>query len=76
MSKLLHTTINFKYKGKNLKFDVEHNLTEQGHSIDSAFINWSARLIGNPSLLDFCIYVERKDPMFICQPKYRKEVTI
>jgi len=71
-----HVTINFKYKGKPLRFDVLHNLSEYGESIESAFINWSERLSGKPSLIDFCRYVESKNPLFRCTPRFRKEVTV
>lgn len=73
---LLHTTITFKWNGKPLKFDVVSNIHEYGLEIESAFINWSVRIEGKPSLLDFCNYVESKDYNFIYHPKYRREVSI
>lgn len=70
---LSYMTINFKYKGKPMKFDVLSNVPEL---IEAAFINWSVRLKGSPSLLDFCNYVESKNEgCIICHPKSRKEVS-
>lgn len=75
-NKLLHTTVNFRYNNKPVKFDVNHNLAAYDESIEDAFINWSSRLDGSPSLLDFCRYVESKNPLFRCTPKFGREVTV
>lgn len=71
-----HFTIRFYYESRPMRFDVMSNVHHFGSDIESAFINWSARITEAPSLIDFCNYVESKDPNFKCTPKYRKEVRI
>jgi tRNA1(Val) A37 N6-methylase TrmN6 len=67
---MIHTTITFNYGRKSHSWDIEHNLDEFGMSIDAAFINWSARLVGIPKIEDFCEYVRNKDILnFKCKPK-------
>jgi hypothetical protein len=61
---MLNTTINFNYKNKKVSWTFDHNLDENGMSIESAFINWSSRLkhYQKPVQSAFCEYVISKDP--------------
>lgn len=61
------TEINFKENGKRRKFKVKHNLDKMRLSIDSAFINWSART-KDYSIESFCEYVKSKDVLIKCKP--------
>ena len=70
--KLIHSEIKFDYQFKQHSFHVVHNLEEFGLDIEAAFINWSVRFMGKPTIMKFCTYVINKDPYnLICRPYER-----
>lgn len=69
MSNLKTETINFRYgkkhKTKLISFTIEHNLADQGTTLEAAFDNWSNRCDDPTDLLDFIDYIKSKDPINI-----------
>lgn len=61
--------IEFKARGKKIKFSVNHNLSEFGLNIEDAVHNWVYRT-NEYTAKSFCQYVVSKDPInLICIPK-------
>lgn len=65
---MIESEIQFKLRGKPMKFVVIHNLDEYKLDIEAAFINWSHRT-DDFTIDNFCEYVTSKDKEnLICLP--------
>ena len=59
--KMVVETIKFNHKGKKIKWNVVHNLIQHGLSLESAFVNWAARVKDDDvSFENFVNYVQSK----------------